>query len=209
MQQKPSNTFKPKGNKPFNPKQGNKNPNFKPNNNNGNQKPVFSTIKKKLGLQPVGLETIMTSERRMYRVSIIFGSTVVADTFTVEGRFTNAMIPFRDKLLRSLTSLFKLLNKDVVRDMIPRINYKNMPVAEADIISMERKDLLHSLTYDVHDIHQVNGKSLVNTVISYRINPGSIVNGVTKRVVIRVKQVKDPNFNPKKKEPKSKKTQGE
>lgn len=202
----------------FNKAKNNGNVKYKQQNNNGkkpfksnyskNGKPPFKadnvkrkqqsagntypTIKKKLKLKPTLLKDI--PDRRIYRLAFIFGSTQLIDIFTIEEPFLQSMVPFRDKLLKSYQDLLKLISADVVSGMLPRPNAKNLPVTDADILSMDKKDIIHSLTVDICD-PVVDGMDVkFCSVASYRIQPGMVVNGVTKRVAVRVNLIRNPNF---------------
>lgn len=206
-QQPKFNKAKPNSNVKYKQNNNGKKP-FKPNNNKNGKPPfkpdnvkrkpagnTYPTIKKKLKLKPTLLKDI--PDRRLYRLAFVFGSTQLIDIFTVEEPFLQSMVSFRDKLLKSYQDLLKLISADVISGMIPRPNTKNVPMTDADILSMEKKDIIHNLTVDICD-PVVDGMDVkFCSVASYRIQPGTVVNGVTKRVAVRVNLIRNPNFEMK------------
>lgn len=160
------------------------------------QKPKNSIIKKKTGLKPVPIQNY--KDKRMYRLSIIFGSTVVADTFIIDVPFATSMVTFRDKLLASYQDLLKLLDKQVGSSMLPKPYTKILETTDKGIVEGDNKDIIHKITTELYTPTANPQELCFNSVVSCTIAPGSVIKGVTKRIIIRVNHVNNPNFSPKK-----------
>lgn len=185
--------FKPKpnnnnGKKPFNK---NQNKNFQP------KKVVASKIKKQHCLKNMSVENY--PDKRMYRLSIIFGSSVICDTFVIDGPFVTSVVAFRDKLLSSYKDLTNLLNQTVASGMLPRPYTKILENTHEGVLKGENNDIIHMLTRRAYTpVENVEGLEFPS-IISFPIQPGSPVKGVTKRITVRINYVKNPNFSLKKK----------
>lgn len=197
----------------FKPKVENKG--FKPNNNNGKKpfnknqgknfkqqpkKVMASKVKKQHCLKNISVENY--PDKRMYRLSIIFGSSVVCDTFVVEGPFVASVVAFRDKLLNSYKDLTNILNSFVTSGMIPRPYTKVLENTHEGVLKGENNDIIHMLTRCIYTPAQNTEGLEFPSIVSFPIKPGSPVKGVTKRITVRINYVKNPNFSLKKKEKK-------
>ena len=173
--------------KPFNNKKGGK-PNGKPSGK--------TSIKKRVGLQYVDMATL--PDKRMYRISIIFGSTTIADTFIVDKPYIESMVTFRDKLLESYQDLLKLLDKEVVEKMLLKPYTKELPNDIEGIVSGKNTDIVHRIVQELYTASDDQSSLFFPTIVNAAINPGCQLKGVTKRLMVRLNYVKNPNFAPKK-----------
>lgn len=183
------------GKKPLNKKGG------KPMNKQNNF--AKSRVKRKVGLQYVDMETL--PDKRMYRISIIFGSTTIADTFIVNKPYIESMVIFRDKLLESYQDLLRLLDKEVVEKMLLRPYTKELPDDIDGIVNGKNSDIVHRIVQELYTASDDQTTLSFPTIINAAITPGCQLKGVTKRLMVRLNYVKNPNFAPKKaikKEPK-------
>lgn len=169
------------------------------------QKPKNSVIKKKAGLKPMPIQNY--KDKRMYRLSIIFGSTVVADTFIIDVPFATSMVKFRDKLLASYQDLLKLLDKQVGSSMLPRPYTKILETTDKGIVEGANKDIIHKITTELYTPTTNPQDLCFNSIVSCTIAPGYAIKGVTKRIIVRVNHVNNPNFSPKKTTKKSDKAE--
>lgn len=182
--------FKPtnNGKKPFNKNQGKKQP---------PKKIIPSKVKKQHCLKHMSVDQY--PDKRMYRLSIIFGSSVLCDTFVVDGPFVASVVTFRDKLLNSYKDLTNILNQTIAGGMIPRAFTKILDTTHEGVLKGENNDVIHMLTRCVYTpLKDVEGLEFPS-IVSFPIQPGSPVKGVTKRITIRINYVKNPNFSLKKK----------
>lgn len=170
---------------------------------NKSEKPKASTIKKKKSLKYMSISDF--PDKRMYRLSIIFGSTVLCDTFIVNEPFATSVVQMRDGIALSYNDLTKLLDKSISGGMIPRPFTKIWEGTHKGIMEGENNDIIHTLTRDVFTPGPNTKDIEFPTVVSYNINPGTPSKKVTKRIVVRLNYVTNPNFEPKKKEVKEEK----
>ena len=161
-----------------------------------------STIKKKKSLKYISISDF--PDKRMYRLSIIFGSTVLCDTFIVDEPFNTSVVETRDKIGLSYNDLLKLLDKSIVGGMLPRPFTKIWDSTHTGILEGENNDIVHNLTRDVFTPGPNSKDVEFPSIVSYNINPGAPVKNVTKRVVVRLNYVANPNFELKKKEKETK-----
>lgn len=186
------------GDKPVNEyiaKKPQQKPNFKKQQPQ-QQKPKNSVIKKRTGLKPKPIQEY--KDKRMYRLSIIFGSTVVADTFIIDVPFATSMVTFRDKLLASYQDLLKLLDKQVRSSMLPKPYTKILETTDKGIVEGANKDIVHKITTELYTPTTNPQDLCFNSVVSCTIVPGHAIKGITKRIIVRVNHVNNPNFSPKK-----------
>ena len=183
--------WKPKAKPNFNKANGQNNTKPKPK-----QKVKVGSINKQFSLENI-------PDRRMYRISIIFGSSVVCDTFVVDGPFLTSVVEFRNKLSTSYQDLCRILNNLVVADMLPRLWLKELEHTHEGILNGKNTDIVHRITKDMYTPKDDGNNLVFPSVISYGIIPGTPVRNVSKRVIIRFNYVYNPNFEPKKKKEKS------
>lgn len=181
--------------KPYVNKQNGKKP-FQKRDNKKPQVSKKSSIKKRTGLKYIDMGKL--PDKRMYRISIIFGSTTIADTFIVDKPYVTSMVAFRDKLLASYQDLLKLVNKDVIEGMILKPYTKELPTSDVDIINDVNKDVVHRITQVLYTASDKSNSLEFPTIVNVSVRPGNVVKGVTKRIVIRLNYVHNPNFSPKK-----------
>lgn len=160
-------------------------------------KPKPSTIKKKKSLKYISIGELPT--KRMYRLSIILGSTILCDTFTVDEPFATSVVSTRDKINESYRDLTKLLDKNISGGMLPRIFDKIWDTTHKGIMEGENNDIIHNIVRDLFTPGPNTKDVEFPSIISYSITPGKPSKDVTKRVVIRLNYVTNPNFEPKKK----------
>lgn len=200
---------KPQPNKGGYKKPYDKNQNRKPYNKNNTKQPVkkkAAFIKKQASLKHIPMSEL--PEKRMYRLSIIFGSSVVCDTFVVEEQISTAVVKTRDKILNSYQDLLKLLGNDIVSGMLPRPYTKEMENSHKGILEGNNMDIIHKMVRALFTPGENDKDVEFPTVVSFTIQPGMPVKGVTKRISVRLNYIKNPNFSPKKaakKEPEIKK----
>lgn len=173
------------------------------NKDNKKDKPVAkSTVVKKLALKHT--DATKLPKKRMYRLNILIGSSVVCDTFVVDVDIMNSMVAFRDKLSKAYDDLLKLLNPLVANGMLPKPFKGELPISDDDIMSMPRKDIIHNLVSDMYQPDEKSSGLNLPSIVRYKIKPGAKVKDVSKRIIIGLNFVPEANFTPKKAESKSK-----
>lgn len=166
---------------------------------NGIQPAAHTKIKKISGLNLVKVTTI--SKRRMYRLSVIFGSTVLSTTFTIDKVFGESVMDLRDKVLKSYSNLITLVSNDVKSSLLPRVVFdtKKRVDNSEDLFAIENKDVVDSIVNAAYS-HEVKDNVLMfPSIVNAKIHPGKKVNNVSSRVVVRLNLIAEPNFTPKKK----------
>lgn len=165
-----------------------------------NKKPAaYAKIKKVTGLKKTKITSI--SKRRMYRLSVIFGSTVLADTFTLDKPFGESVMDLRDKILRSYSDIITLISSDVKASLLPKVVFdiKKRANNSDDLFNVKYKDLVDALVNEAYRHEVINDILMFPTIVNIKIQPGKKVKGVSSRVVARLNLVEQPNFAPKKK----------
>lgn len=159
----------------------------------------YAKIKKVTGLKKTKVTSI--SKRRMYRLSVIFGSTVLADTFTLDKPFGESVMDLRDKVLRSYSDLTTLISSDVKASLLPKVVFdiKKRVNNTDDLFKVKYKDPVDAIVNEAYKHEVINNVLSFPTIVNIKIKPGKKVKGVSSRVVVRLNLVTEPNFAPKKK----------
>lgn len=160
--------------------------------------PAYAKIKKVAGLKLVNVTSI--SKRRMYRLSVIFGSTVLSSTFNINKVFGESVMDLRDKVLKSYNNLVALVGNDVKSTLLPRVVFdiKKRVDNSEDLFAAENKDVVDSIVNTAYSHEVKNNVLMFPSIVNVKIHPGKKITNVSSRVVIRLNLIAEPNFTPKK-----------